>query len=226
MRGVILAAGRGRRMGHHTDDVPKAFLEFDGRTLYDRQRDVLDPHVDGTSIVLGYRHETVREQYDPDDPIVFDEWTKYENAASLLLALARIDDDLLVLNGDVLLDEREVGRLTAQFDALDDGYNLVGCLPGIQDEDTAIRWDESGRVTEYGLIEGHQHAGFGIVSSINRQAAMRVLRSRLDDWYPHVYPRTPTRPLLIPADRHVEVNRPSDLEQARSWLASERIQCA
>jgi len=176
--------------------------------------------------VLGYRHETVRERYDPDGPIVFDEWTKYENAASLLLALARIDDDLLVLNGDVLLDEREVGRLTAQFDAFDDGYNLVGCLPGIQDEDTAIRWDESGRVIEYGLIEGHQHAGFGIVSHTNRQVAMRVLRSRLDDWYPHVYPRTPTRPLLIPADRHVEVNRPSDLEQARSWLASERIRCA
>lgn len=226
MRGVILAAGRGRRMGHHTDDVPKAFLEFDGQTLYDRQRAVLDPHVDGTSIVLGYRHETVLDRYDPDDPIVFEEWAQYENAASLLLALARTDDDLLVLNGDVLLDERAVGRLVDQFDALRDGRNLVGCLPDVQNEDTAIRWDESGTVTEYGLIEGHQHAGFGVVSRDNRAAAMQALREHLDDWYPHVYPQTPTRPLLIPDERHVEINRPRDLESAREWLDAERIRCA
>ncbi|ELY45689.1 NTP transferase domain-containing protein [Natronorubrum sulfidifaciens] len=226
MHAVILAAGEGKRMGHHTDDVPKAFLEFDGRTLYDRQRGLLEPHVDGTSIVLGYRHETVLERYDPDDPIVLEDWDRYENAASLLLALRRIDDDLLVLNGDILVDEREIGRLTEQFDALRGRLNLVGCIPGLQNDATAIRWDGSGRVTAYGLIEGHQHAGFGIVSHTHRPAAIRVLQARLGDWYPYIYPQTPTQPLLIPATRHVEVNRPADLERARAWLASERIQCA
>jgi len=213
-------------MGHYTADVPKAFLEFDGRTLYDRQRELLQRYVDGTSVVLGYRHDVVLDRYDPDDPIVFPDWKRYENAASLLLVLKRIDDDLLILNGDVLVDEREIGRLTEQFAALDGRYNLVGCLPGMQDTETAVRWDESGFVTAYGLIEGHQHAGVGIVSRAYRTAATRVLRERLDDWYPCVYPRTPTRPLLIPSERHIEVNRPSDLERARTWLASERIHCA
>lgn len=226
MRGVILAAGRGRRLGHYTDDVPKAFLEFDGRTLYDRQRALLEPHVHGTSVVLGYRYETVLDRYDPEDPIVLEGWERYENAASLLLALRRTDDDLLVLNGDVLVDEREIGRLVGEFDALSGRLNLVGSIPGIQDTETAICWDESGRVTDYGLIEGHRHAGFGIVSRDHRTAAIRILREHLDDWYPCVYPRTPTRPLLIPADRHIEVNRPADLELARAWLASERIRCA
>ncbi|WP_222915663.1 NTP transferase domain-containing protein [Natrinema sp. SYSU A 869] len=226
MRGVILAAGRGGRMGHYTDDVPKAFLEFDGRTLYDRQHALLEPHVDGTSVVLGYRHETVLDRYDPADPIVLGGWDRYENAASLLLALRRIDDDLLVINGDVLVDEREIGRLVGAFDAHDGHLNHVGCIPGVQDTETAIRWDDSGRVTAYGLIEGHQHAGFGIVSSDHRAAAIRILRERLHDWYPCVYPRTPTHPLLIPADRHLEINRPCDLERAHAWLASERIQCA
>ncbi|PCR91907.1 NTP transferase domain-containing protein [Natrinema ejinorense] len=226
MRGVILAAGRGRRMGPYTDDVPKAFLEFDGRTLYDRQRTLLDSHVDGTSIVLGYRHETVLDRYDPDDPLVLEGWDRYENAASLLLALERIPDDLLVMNGDVLVDEREIGRLVGTFESLSGHLNLVGCIPGIQADETAIRWDDSGRVTEYGLIEGHQHAGFGIVSRDHRAAAIRILRERLSDWYPFVYPRTPTRPLLIPAERHIEVNRPADLERARAWLASERIRSA
>ncbi|WP_254532120.1 NTP transferase domain-containing protein [Natrinema gelatinilyticum] len=226
MHGVILAAGRGRRMGHYTDDLPKAFLEFDGRTLYDRQRALLDPHVDGTSVVLGYHHETVLDRYEPEDPIVLGAWASYENAASLLLALRRIDDDILVLNGDVLVDEREIDQLAAEFDALSGRFNIVGCIPGLQDSETAIRWDDSGRVTAYGLIKGHQHAGFGIVSRHHRSSAIRILRERLHDWYPCVYPRTPTRPLLIPADRHIEINRPLDLERARAWLSSERIQCA
>ena len=226
MQGVILAAGEGRRMGHYTADVPKAFLEFDGRTLYDRQRALLEPVVDGTSVVLGYRHETVLERYDPADPLVLTEWDRYENAASLLLALERVDDDLLVLNGDVLVDEREVGRLAGSFDALGGRLNLVGCIPGLQRGETAVRWDESGRVSAYGLIEGHRHAGVGIVSRDHRTAAMRILRERLDDWYPCLYPRTPTRPLLLPAERHVEVNRPADIDRARAWLASERIRCA
>lgn len=213
-------------MRPYTDDVPKAFLEFDGRTLYDRQRDLLEPYVDGTCVVLGYRHETVLERYDPVDPIVLEGWDRYENAASLLLALERIDDDLLVMNGDVLLDERVLGRLSGQFGALGGRLNLVGCVPGLQSTETAIRWDETGRVSAYGLIEGHQHAGFGVVSREHRTAAMRILRERLEDWYPCVYPRTPTRPLLIPAERHVELNRPTDLDRLRAWLASDRIRCA
>lgn len=213
-------------MGHYTTDVPKAFLEFDGRTLYDRQRALLAPYVDGTSVVLGYRHKTVLERYDIDDPLILEGWDRYENAASLLLALKRIDDDLLVLNGDVLVDKREVGRLTTQFDTLTGHFNLVGCIPGLQDTETAIRWDESGRVTAYGLIEGHQHAGIGIVSRDHRAAAIQILQERLHDWYPHVYPETPTQPLLIPADRHIEINRPPDIDRARAWLASEQIRCA
>lgn len=226
MQGVILAAGRGRRMGHYTSEVPKAFLEFDGRTLYDRQRALLGPHVGETSVVLGYRHETVLDRYHPEDPIVLTEWDRYENAASLLLALRRIDDDLLVLNGDVLIDERELGRMVTQFEVFGDRLNLVGCIPGIQQSETAIRWDESGWVTAYGLIEGHRHAGVGIVSRNHRDAAIRILRERLSDWYPCVYPRTPSRPLLMPTDRHVEINRPVDLDRAREWIRSERIRCA
>lgn len=226
MQGVILAAGQGRRMGHYTVDVPKAFLEFDGRTLYDRQRALLGPHVDGTSVVLGYRHESILDSYEIDNPLILEEWDRYENAASLLLALRRIDDDLLVLNGDVLVDGREISRITDRFDALTGRLNLVACIPGIQDSETAIRWDESGRVTAYGLIEGHRHAGFGIVSRDHRGAAIRILRERLNDWYPCVYPETPTRPLLIPEERHIEVNRPADLVRAREWIRSERFRFA
>jgi UDP-N-acetylglucosamine diphosphorylase / glucose-1-phosphate thymidylyltransferase / UDP-N-acetylgalactosamine diphosphorylase / glucosamine-1-phosphate N-acetyltransferase / galactosamine-1-phosphate N-acetyltransferase len=226
MQGVILAAGRGRRMGDHTAEVPKAFLEIDGRTLYDRQCSLLEPYVGRTHVVLGYRHQTVLDRYDPDGPLVLEEWDRYENAASLLLALRHVDDDVLVINGDVLVDERELDRLTDQFDVLRGRFNIVGCIPGIQDLETAIRWDDTGQVTAYGLIEGHQHAGFGIVSHTHRETAIGILGERLHEWYPSVYPWTPTRPLLIPPERHIELNRPADLDRLCEWLASERIRCA
>jgi UDP-N-acetylglucosamine diphosphorylase / glucose-1-phosphate thymidylyltransferase / UDP-N-acetylgalactosamine diphosphorylase / glucosamine-1-phosphate N-acetyltransferase / galactosamine-1-phosphate N-acetyltransferase len=226
MQGVILAAGRGRRMKGHTADVPKAFLEINGRTLYDRQHSLLQPHVRRTHVVLGYRHQTVLDRYSPDGPFVLEDWDQYENAASLLLALRRIDDDVLVINGDVLVDERELDRLTDQFDLLRDRLNIVGCIPGIQDSETAIRWNDTGQVTAYGLIEGHRHAGFGIISRTHREAAIRALSERLHEWYPTVYPRTPTRPLLISPERHIELNRPADLDRLCEWLASERIRCA
>ncbi|MCA3264827.1 MAG: phosphocholine cytidylyltransferase family protein [Azospirillum sp.] len=37
MKGLILAAGRGSRMGALTDDRPKCMVEIGGRTLFDRQ---------------------------------------------------------------------------------------------------------------------------------------------------------------------------------------------
>ncbi len=211
-------------MGPLTDDVPKAFLELEGRTLYDRQRAVLAPHVEGTSVVLGYQARHVLEQYDPDEPIYVPNWEAYENAASLLLALAETDDDLIVINGDVLVDRRVVTRLTEAFATRGDDANLVGYVPGLQDEATAIRWDEDGWVSEYGLIEGHRHAGIGILNRRHRERAMDILQRRLDDWYPVVYPETPTRPVAISADRHVEINRPVDLERARQRLATEQVQ--
>lgn len=223
MRGVILAAGEGSRMGPYTDDVPKSFLELEGETLYDRQQALLEPHVEGTTVVLGYQHEVVCDRFDLEDPLVLEGWDRYENAASLRLALQHVDDDVLVCNGDVLVDERALARLVETFAVLQDRTNVVGCIPGMQDEETAIRWNERGRVTGYGLIRGHQHAGVGIVSRANREVAIDGLGDRLTDWYPHVYLLTPTRPVLVPAERHVEINRPQDLREARTWLASPRV---
>jgi molybdopterin-guanine dinucleotide biosynthesis protein A len=46
MHGIVLAAGEGSRMGEQTVDVPKAFMEIEGQTLYQRQRAALEPYID------------------------------------------------------------------------------------------------------------------------------------------------------------------------------------
>ena len=60
IRGIILAAGRGRRMGAHTDQLPKCLLKIDGKSLLQRQIDALK-HAGITDIALvtGYRRELI-----------------------------------------------------------------------------------------------------------------------------------------------------------------------
>lgn len=58
MRALILAAGRGSRMGALGDDRPKCLVELDGRPLLDRQLAALRRGgIDDIGIVRGYRAE-------------------------------------------------------------------------------------------------------------------------------------------------------------------------
>lgn len=59
MRAVILAAGRGSRMKHHTDDRPKGMVQLLGRSLVERMVDSLRlAGVDDIAIITGYRRES------------------------------------------------------------------------------------------------------------------------------------------------------------------------
>ncbi len=60
MRAVILAAGRGRRMGHLSDDRPKCLIDLDGVPLIERQIAALRRGgVDEIGVVRGYRAEMI-----------------------------------------------------------------------------------------------------------------------------------------------------------------------
>jgi choline kinase len=60
MRAVILAAGRGSRMGHLGGDRPKCLVELEGRPLIERQIAALRRGgVDEIGVVRGYRAEAI-----------------------------------------------------------------------------------------------------------------------------------------------------------------------
>jgi L-glutamine-phosphate cytidylyltransferase len=60
MRAVILAAGRGSRMGHLSDDRPKCLVELEGKPLIERQIAALRRGgVDQIGVVRGYRAEMI-----------------------------------------------------------------------------------------------------------------------------------------------------------------------
>lgn len=58
MKALILAAGRGSRMGNLTDDRPKCLLTLNGKTLLDRQLTALrEAGIEDIGIVTGYQRE-------------------------------------------------------------------------------------------------------------------------------------------------------------------------
>jgi len=215
---VILAAGEGSRMGVHTEDRPKAFMDLGGRTLYARQRAVLDEYVDDVTVVLGYAADNVRDEVGGADVVVVEDWDDYDNAESLRRALQVVDDDVLVLNGDVIVTEQALEELLGAFARAPDGRNVVGCIRGDQEESTAIRCDEAGVVTDYGMIRGPQHAGVGVVDRSTVGPAASYLAGHREEWYPVVYPAFATDAVAIPRAHHVEINRPQDKVRAMRKL--------
>lgn len=63
MQAVILAAGRGTRMGDLTMDRPKPMLEVAGKTLLQHKFDVLPEGVDEIIVVIGYLGDVIQNTY-------------------------------------------------------------------------------------------------------------------------------------------------------------------
>ncbi len=63
MQAVILAAGRGTRMGGLTDTVPKPLLLVAGKSLLAHKLDALPTEVDEVIFVIGYQGQMIREAF-------------------------------------------------------------------------------------------------------------------------------------------------------------------
>lgn len=63
MQAVILAAGRGSRMGDLVKEVPKPMLKVAGKTLLEHKFDVLPDEVDEIVLVVGYLQEVIKKAF-------------------------------------------------------------------------------------------------------------------------------------------------------------------
>lgn len=105
---IILAAGRGERLGELWPDRPKGFLSVGGRTLIERSLDSLrERGIEKTLIVAGYRGEEYRRlaAHAPGVEIAENlDFAETGSMASLDVALARVGEDALVLESDLFYD--------------------------------------------------------------------------------------------------------------------------
>ena len=120
MKAIILSAGQGSRLGHLVDDRPKCLIDFNGRSLLDRQLDTLDANGVGEAVVVtGFHDELVNEAIGrrsggPSVRTIFNPFFKVaDNTGSLYMAREELSGDCLVWNGDTLVSRSLMKRVLA-----------------------------------------------------------------------------------------------------------------
>ncbi len=130
MRGIILAAGRGRRLEPVLPEKPKCLLTFGEKSLIQRQITALKQvGIDQVVVVVGFEKQQIIDHLknEPcsitytENPLFGETNTIY----SLWLAREFFDDSFIYFNADVLFDYRIVKRLCEG----EETSNLA-CIPG------------------------------------------------------------------------------------------------
>jgi len=167
MKAIILAAGRGERLGDAAAGRPKCLLRFGGKTLLQRHIENLDRLDAGRIIIVtGYRHEqleTALAQIKSRTPVETIVNPDYELGSIVSLHCARefLADgtDTVLMDADVLYDPDILGRLfdtqsgncfllDRDFEPGDEPVKL--CVSGAvpvefrKIPDRAISWDYQG----------------------------------------------------------------------------------
>jgi choline kinase len=212
---VLLIAGVGRRL---QGDGPKVLLEVGGRTLLDRHLENLAALKIPVLAVTGWKAETIpvaRQVVNPE--------YRRGSLLSLKAALAAIDEDAILMDGDVLYDPSilaDVARLPRGF-AIDprtdpgDEEMMVGVKGG------KVRAIRRGRLPGFDVVgEG---VGFFKIDAASLPALRRdVEASDPDGDYEKALDRFVGAHgadyVLVGGRPWTEIDFPKDLERARTEI--------
>src|SRR3989344_4734556 len=138
MQAVILAAGRGTRMGELTQTTPKSLLKVADRSLIEYGLDALPDAVDEIIIVVGYLGGLIHDRFGPDyfgKRILYVEMEQlHGTAAALWQAKDLLKDKFLVLPGDDIYGREDAARIVeastwalgvAKVDELEEGGKIL-----------------------------------------------------------------------------------------------------
>ena len=113
MQAVILAAGRGSRLGTRSDETPKCLLEVGRRRLIEHQLEMLsEAGVGPVAMVLGYCAAEIREVVGIQAEYIENpSWDTTNSLYSFWLAREWVKGPVLVLNSDLLLHPEILARV-------------------------------------------------------------------------------------------------------------------
>jgi choline kinase len=239
---VILAAGRGSRLGALGDTTPKWLLEVGGRTLADRQLEGIAAAGDAVAsvrVVAGHASEVIEAELArrADDVRVLHnpEWAERNNWWSLLLALRELpaDGPVAVLNADLLAAPEQIASFLRDAAAGGaDGLLVVDCDKDLTDESMKVALDGD-LVAGIGKTGLDTPAGEYIGLLRASGPALRTLRAALEsfvhqpelaaEWYEGAIDMTVVAGARwgiwpMPAGGWVEIDDDADLRQARALV--------
>ena len=244
MKAIILSAGQGSRLGHLVDERPKCLIDFNGRTLLDRQLDTLESNgVQEAVVVTGFHDDRVEEALanrsgGPRVRTIFNPFYKVaDNTGSLYMAREELAGDCLVWNGDTLVSNALMKRVVENERA---GICVtIDRKPSYDDDDMKVV-EDAGQLKAIGkrLTAGVNAESIGLLAfraggaERFRRAIEHALRTPEGTtiWYlrviHHLAQSSDVWTLDISGEEWGEVDFPPDVDAARAltarWDAAER----
>lgn len=119
MQAVILAAGRGLRLTPITDKIPKCLFEINGKSFLSNDLEALSLYeeISEVIIVVGYKKELIYQLIGDSYnglKIKYVEnniWDKTNNIYSLWLASNYINEDFILIEGDVFFEHKLIDKI-------------------------------------------------------------------------------------------------------------------
>ncbi len=238
MKAIILSAGQGSRLGHMVDDRPKCLIDFNGRSLLDRQLDALEANrVPEAVVVTGFHDELVSQAIaarstGPTVRTIFNPFYKVaDNTGSLFMARDELHGDCMVWNGDTLVSRALMAKVV--------GNDRPGiCVTidrkdGYDDDDMKVIAAPDGRLRAIGkrIAAGVNAESIGLLAFRSggaekfRDAIERAMRTKEGTtiWYlrviHHLAQNDDGWTLDIKGEEWGEVDFPPDVEAARELTA-------
>jgi len=113
MRSIILAAGVGSRLKPLTDNSPKCLTEVNGKSiLINMLNNLKNSGILQTRIVVGYLGKKIKERIGDNfkgmsiDYVKNKDYNKTNTSYSLLKGLKGLDEEILILEGDIFFEEK------------------------------------------------------------------------------------------------------------------------
>ena len=125
MRPVLIGAGRGSRLEHQTDEIPKTLVHCMGRPMLDW---ILDSLAEGgfakkdVVFICGYKADVLRARYPEFTYVENTDWEHNNILASLMYARGLLGDGFLSSYTDILYRGSVVKDLVASS-----GDKVLGC---------------------------------------------------------------------------------------------------
>lgn len=226
MQAVILAAGRGTRLGKASEGMTKALLQVGGRPLVYHQLECLaEAGISPVAMVIGHAADLVRETVGNRAEFIFNPRYRTTNSLySFYLTRDWIRGPVIVLNSDVLFDRELLERvLRAGEDSL-----AFDSSSGYAREHMKVAV-ENGRVVDLSkTLPPEESAGENVgILCLSRETTRRVFEvsreilqtdgtnSFLAEALRRVLRERPFRAVDAAGRPWIEIDTPFDLERAR-----------
>lgn len=220
MQAVILAAGKGTRMGHLTIDTPKSLLRVHNRTLIEHVIQALPGSVSELIVVIDYLGNQIRDQLGTsfsNRKVVFIEQTAPGTGGALLSARPYLDSAFMVVNSDDIYTKNDLERLVLEKTP------SQGIVQRVRPSDSAesIVFNKEGRITGRIKVKPQSLRWLGTGAFFLNKMLWQEEFVRLGNGeysIPHTVAKASFRVQTVAFTDWLPVNTPDELLIAEKWL--------